>query len=261
MFTEEDFRQSPVTVTICGIAIAIELALTLVALSDPVNEMEVRMKYYNEFRLGIWVQIWLSDWCRFYLGDWWPRWLGEWWRPFTTTLLHGNLLHAFFNVAATMVFGAAIERWIGSLRYLGLIVLLAYVSSLAEFCLWPVIGPLLFMDAKPNGLVGFSGVGYGLFGYVWACRKYRGEFMEICSDQAVQWMMGWFLGFIVLTALRAFPVANMAHAGGLGLGLALGLATVEKGEKQIGWVAVSAISSVLVLSTLLYCPWHPLWPK
>lgn len=260
MFTEEDFRQAPITVTICGIAIAVELALTLVALSDPHSEEGVRLRYYNEFRLGIWVQIWLSDWCRFHLGDWWPPWMGEWWRPFTTTLLHGNILHAFFNVGATMVFGRPVESWLGPWRYLGLLVLLAYVSSLTQFCVWPVVGSLLFMDATPNTMVGFSGVGYGLFGFVWMCRNYRGEFMEVCHDRAVETMMGMFLLFFVLTALKLFPVANLAHAGGLGLGMALGLATVEKDEKKIGWIAVSVAGSLLALSTLLYCPWHPYWP-
>jgi hypothetical protein len=50
----------------------------------------------------------------------------------------------------------------------------------------------------------------------------------------------------------------MAHAGGLGLGLALGMATVEK-QQQLAWIAVAVVASLLTLSTLLYCPWHPLW--
>ena len=41
---------------------------------------------------------------------------GEYWRLWTVTLLHGNLLHLFFNMYALFLVGPIVERWYGSIR-------------------------------------------------------------------------------------------------------------------------------------------------
>ena len=43
---------------------------------------------------------------------------GEYWRLWTVTLLHGSLLHLFFNMYALYLVGPIVERWYGSIRFL-----------------------------------------------------------------------------------------------------------------------------------------------
>lgn len=242
LLPEANFRRTPVTLTLMAIAMACELAVVLGSMFGVGDEIALRMHIYNDWKMGIWLQIWR----------------GELWRPFTTTLLHANLLHALFNVYGCWLFGAAVENWQGSWRFFGLVVLLAYVSSMAEFVGWPIVGPWIVLN--PNnfgGLVGFSGVNYGLFGFVWMCRHDSPDCAAACTDSMVQWMMGWLVVFVALTTLEIMPVANIAHAAGLLLGILLGKATVER--NKLLWIAGATALSVLTLGTMFYCPWHPLW--
>lgn len=246
MFLEPqgDLRRAPVTMVLMALCVTIEMGLFLGGLFSPVGDLGVRTAAYNDFKLGIWLQMWR----------------GEYWRPFTTTLLHANFLHMAFNVHCLWTFGPAIESWLGSFRFAGLVVLLAYVSSLAEFTLWPILGPWLMPDPPDiQGLVGFSGVDFGLFGFCWMAREHRSECSLVCPDAIIQWMMSWFLIFIAFSALKWMPVANIAHGAGLGLGMLLGMATVEQGRRAIPWIVASTVVSLLFLSTMFYCPWHPLW--
>ena len=140
-----DFRRTPVTLILTATAAALELVCQF----DP----DRRELYLNEFKLGIWWQIWI----------------GEIWRPFTCTLLHGDLLHAAFNIYWALTLGAVLEVWMGPALFLGLFALLAYVSSLAEF-VWSNY------DQLGSGLVGMSGVVYGLLGFLWAGSRWRPVF-------------------------------------------------------------------------------------
>src|SRR5688572_855829 len=103
-FPPIDFRRTPVTLLL----VAVTVALTLIREIDD----NARKTYF--IKLVIWSEIWA----------------GEFWRPLTTTLLHGDLLHAFFNLYCILLFGIPLETWIGSWRIAGLMALLGYVSSL-----------------------------------------------------------------------------------------------------------------------------------
>ncbi len=87
---EINFRRTPVTLILTALALALEVVCTL--------KPEMRLSYYDEFKLGIWWQIWA----------------GELWRPFTTTVLHGGILHALFNMYWMTVFGPVVEHHFGS---------------------------------------------------------------------------------------------------------------------------------------------------
>jgi membrane associated rhomboid family serine protease len=224
---ELNFRRAPVTLILGVLALGLEVVCFL----DP----ERRSLYYNDFRLGIWIQIWE----------------GEWWRPFTTTLLQGGLLHAAFNVYWLMVFGPVLEGWLGSLRTLALIVLLASFSSLAEFVLWP------YVTGRPAaGTVGLSGVIYGLFGILWVAARHRPEFREVCNKQTVQTFVVWFFFCILSTWLDWMQVANLAHAAGLALGVLVGLAVFQNRRRWL-WIPAASLISITMLATMIAAPGNP----
>jgi membrane associated rhomboid family serine protease len=222
---EFDFRRTPVTLIIAAVAIALEVVSTF----DPAR----RLTLYSDYQLGIWSEIWL----------------GEFWRPFTTTLLHGDLLHVLFNVYWLFIFGNALERTLGSARLLGIVVLLSYVSSLAQFVVIGYWGDL-------RGSVGLSGVVYGLFGITWVARQYRPEFHTICNDGVVRLMLIWLVLCFVLTRLNILPVGNIAHTSGLGLGWLMGKTLFDK-RRRTAWAIATTVVSIAVLSTLIACPGHP----
>jgi len=226
-FSEIDFRRTPVTLIIAAIAVALEIVSTL----DPAR----REFYYMDLNLGLLSTVWQ----------------GEFWQPFTTTLLHGNLIHVLFNVSWLVVFGQVLEPRFGSFRYLGLFVLLAYVSMLPEFIVQNYRTPV----DKQVGCVGLSGIMYGLFGMVWIGRRWNPEFYAICDRQTVQLMIGWLFLCIVLTYADLMPVANIAHGAGLAFGVVFGLAAFDRAHR-IGWTLLAAAATLAVLSTLIACPGH-----
>jgi membrane associated rhomboid family serine protease len=217
-----DFRRAPVTISLAMVIAALEIVCTL----DP----DRRFYYYNDLKLGIAPRIWL----------------GELWRPFTTTLLHGTLLHAALNLAGLWVFGHVLEERLGSLRFLVVCVLLAYVSMLPEF--------LVTCYYSNVQIVGFSGVIYGLFGMLWIGRRWNPAFHAVCTDDIVRLLLGWLVLCIGLTVTRIMPVANFAHGFGLLFGVLYGLAAFSPQRRR--WWLAAGLATLAVLSALLGFPGH-----
>lgn len=222
------FERTPFTLLLAATVVALEVVCQL--------EPSRRDYYYNDVRLGIF----------------WPIWLGEIWRPFTTTLLHANLLHAAFNTYWLLVFGTAIEdRW-GPWRTAPLVVLLAMVSSLDQYVLADYWQPDY---QRQGGLVGLSGVVYGLFGLVWAGRRKVPGWSEVCPRDTVRLMIGWLIFCQVATWLEIMPIANAAHFGGLVQGGLIGLAAFAPRHRR-WWLALAVLVAVAVLATLIAAPGH-----
>jgi GlpG protein len=132
---------------------------------------------------------------------------GQVWRIVTPIIMHGSILHLLFNMWWLYDLGTLIERRIGSLRYLLLVLIVAAVSNYTQFV------------AQGPFFVGMSGVVYGLFGYAWV----RGRLDPTCGlhlrPDIAFYMMAWF--FLCAAGLIG-NVANWAHGGGLVAGAALG---------------------------------------
>lgn len=125
--------------------------------------------------------------------------------------LHVHPLHLIFNVYWLWIFGAQVEMAFGSWRTLGLLLALALGSAGFEYA---------FLD----GGVGLSGVGYGLFAFVWALSRCDQRFWM--TRTVVQLFVLWFFLCIVLTVTDALPIANVAHGTGALLGALLGFAVI-----------------------------------
>lgn len=227
---EIDFRRTPVTLILTALALALQVVCFLVP-----GQFEA---YYDGWKLGIDFHIWV----------------GEFWRPFTTTLLHGDPLHALFNVYWMAVFGPAVENLIGSYRTLGLIIVLATVSSLAELLI-----PSYF-EFPVGRMVGLSGVVYGLFGICWIGSRHRTEFLLVCDPLTVQILLAWLLICIPLTAFNVFNVANIAHGAGLLMGVLVGLAFFETRRRWL-WASLAGIIALAAFASMMGFPTHPVYER
>ena len=138
---------------------------------------------------------------------------GEVWRLVTPIFLHASLFHIFFNMYILYHFGSQIEHHYGTWKFAWLVILFAIFSNVAQAVL------------HDPYFLGFSGVGYGLFGFAWMISLYEPSRGIYVTQLTVIILMGWFAACF----LGFFPnVANWAHAGGLVAGLLAGFLFVQK---------------------------------
>ncbi len=138
---------------------------------------------------------------------------GQWWRLVTPIFIHFGVAHLLFNVAVVVEFGRRIEYGGGSWLLLGLTLIVAVCSNVAQFLL---SGTALFG--------GLSGVAYGLLAYV----VVRGRFD---ADPAWRVNRSFVVGVLLIlvamssgiTQLFGLYLANTAHWVGLGAGGAMAL--------------------------------------
>ena len=135
---------------------------------------------------------------------------GEVWRLVTPIFIHWSFFHLLFNLFWLRDLGGMIEMRRGSSRLLGLVVLAALLSCLAEF-LWEL------PDVATFG--GMSGVVYGLFGYVWVKDRFQPHLGLSISKETSMIMLAWLL--LCMTGMVG-PIANAAHVAGLVVGAATG---------------------------------------
>jgi membrane associated rhomboid family serine protease len=130
------------------------------------------------------------------------------WRLVTSMLPHVNGLHLLFNFCWLWTFGTALERSLGSWRFMALVAALESVSAAAEYALLV-------------GGIGLSGVVYGLLGFLWA-RGTDPRYQPFVQPATVWLFVFWFFLCLALTLAEIWPVANVAHAAGAVAGVALG---------------------------------------
>ncbi len=133
---------------------------------------------------------------------------GELWRLITPTFVHFDIYHMVFNLLWVWVCGGAIEKRRGWLAYLGLFVITASVSNLAQyFATGPAFG-------------GMSGVVYAFLGYVWMQMRVNPVgYAGVMPKAVVPVMLIWF----VACWINLIPnVANIAHTVGLIIGVVWG---------------------------------------
>lgn len=169
---------------------------------------------------------------------------GELWRLVTTTLVHGGVLHALFNLFWLYRFGPSLEGWMGPARYTGYLLALAAGSS----------GASLFLEGPAIGL---SGIVYGLLGTLWALRKRKDFAAELLSPQVLQVLLIWLVICAATGGSFGANIANVAHISGLALGWTLGAATLDR--RRIWWIAiwVAVVVGLAVLPLLAPAPPPP----
>jgi GlpG protein len=160
---------------------------------------------------------------------------GQPWRLITDILPHGDVLHLAFNLYWMWVFGAVIEEAFGHLKTAALLLLFAIGASALQYG---------FLSSG----IGLSGVGYGFFGLLWMLSKYDRDFHDAIDPRTVQVFLFWFVFCIITTVTNILPVANLAHAGGLILGLLVGIA-IGRPEQRALYSALTALAFGLMVWT------------
>ena len=135
---------------------------------------------------------------------------GQIWRLVTPILMHGSLIHIFFNLWCMKDLGSILEWRLGWRSLLGLILATAIVSNLAQYY---TSGP---------SFLGISGVVFGLLGFLWIKGKFDPNFGLELPRPIVFLMLLWLvLGYMrVLDSFVGATIANNAHLAGLIAGMA-----------------------------------------
>lgn len=167
---------------------------------------------------------------------------GDWYRIFTAALLHGGMMHVFFNMYALYLFGPRLEQQVGSTAFAALYVAAAGAGGAASYA----FGPLNQVS------VGASGAIFGLFGawlfVAWKMRATPGG--RAMFNQL----------FILLAINLALPllVPNIdwrAHLGGLVAGIGIAwlwsvLAVGRPNARTIRTVIALAVALAAVAVTI-----------
>ena len=133
---------------------------------------------------------------------------GEYWRFFTCTLLHGNLMHLFLNLAALYIFGKELESFFGTFKFLIIYLFTAWGASLASYAFSPGIA------------VGASGVAFGILGCL---ISFFYKEREHVSNAHLRFKTMYTLAIINIIFGLVMPnIDNSAHIGGLVTGLIVG---------------------------------------
>lgn len=162
---------------------------------------------------------------------------GQVWRLVTPALMHGDFIHIIFNMIWLMLLGTRIERREGAGLLLLLVTLAAVVPNLFQGLMPSQLDGSI---PKPVGdqwvtlFCGFSGVSYGLFGFVWMRGAWKGVPEYLLPTFTVMLLIAWFLlGVMGLDRdLLGIDMANWAHGGGLFVGLWVGSLEVGRSAKR-----------------------------
>ena len=163
---------------------------------------------------------------------------GEWWRLITAAFLHYGPFHLLLNMLALWWFGSALERRLGSGRFLAIYL----VSGLAGSA-----GALMLDPTTPT--VGASGAIFGVLGAGLVMEQFQRDYV----------FGGSALGIIVLNLVFTFSVANISiggHIGGLLAGAACAFGLSRFGRAHIaygraGVLGYATIAAISVASVLL----------
>ncbi len=139
---------------------------------------------------------------------------GELWRVLTPGFLHGGPIHLLFNMLSLASLGRLSERLEGIGRYALIVLLIAIGSHLLQGLM-----PTKWFGS-PN-FVGISGVVFGLLGYVGMKSTLRPD-LGFQLPAQVYLMTGLILFIGFNGGSSGFQMANLAHVGGLVVGIAIG---------------------------------------
>ena len=193
---------------------------------------------------GVTLMSWMGkDVSPLYLTD--DAFFRQPWRMVTCVLTHANFreqgflgfFHIIFNVMMIMRYGRFIEA-----RYHGLLTGLFYFAV--------ALGSGTLQFALSGGGIGLSGVGYGVFGFLWVASKRMPDFRDSLDYGAIVTWVGWFFFCIAATHFNVMHIANVAHGAGMGFGALIGLAASARSsttKTALGVATIALIGASIML--------------
>ncbi|MGY8768322.1 MAG: rhomboid family intramembrane serine protease [Pirellulales bacterium] len=140
---------------------------------------------------------------------------GQIWRLITPIFPHdpNGIMHIFFNMYMLFVLGRRTEAYLGSANFFLLCLFIGIGSNVGHaYC-------TVLIEGEIGPFYGFSGVGYGIFGFMWMKSKYEPNPLTYLPPQTILIVMFFFI--LCWTGLMG-NIANYAHAVGLTLGMIAG---------------------------------------
>jgi membrane associated rhomboid family serine protease len=155
-----------------------------------------------------------------------------WWALFSTAIVHFQIPHLLFNLAAFLALGQIVELTAGRIRFAILLPLLAWMASFSQ----------LYFEHAPG--IGLSGVVYGVFGFMLGAAPVNPFYLWFVRKNAAM-LIGWAVLCLVFTQFKIMNIANAAHFGGLIFGALCGL---YYGLPKLRWVFAALVLAILVWS-------------
>ena len=128
---------------------------------------------------------------------------GNFWGLITANFLHFNIFHLLFNVYWLYILGQKIEKEVSKIEYFVLIISSGIIVSIFELAVSGALG------------VGYSGIGYALFGFIYIRAKFDSNFKNYLSSKTVNLLFIWLFLCVLTTITSTIDVANTAHFTGL----------------------------------------------
>lgn len=178
--------------------------------------------------------------ARFGLFDDYDVFSGAYWGLVTSAFVHVEPIHLLFNLYWLWFIGGALERSIGPLRWIVFCAFAAFVSSGIQLL------------SGESG-IGFSGVGYALFGFGWVARSRYPELARIVTDRTALIFIGWGIFCVVATQIGMMHIGNWAHASGLAFGVATAALTLDGQSRWLGAIGLAVLAAAAVVPVA----WNP----
>jgi membrane associated rhomboid family serine protease len=137
------------------------------------------------------------------------------WMLVTSIFLHGGYFHIFFNLLILFMFGSLLERGIGRQRYVALFFLAGIVGNLCYLAYCVAAG-------SDDPSLGASGAIYGILGCLAVLDPERTVYLYFFPIKLKFAVLVFAAVDVALMLGQVGGIANAAHLGGLGVGLAFG---------------------------------------
>jgi len=173
-------------------------------------------------------------------------WEGQWWPLVTSAFLHYELWHLAFNMYWLWVLGGRLELEIGSAKFLAFVLTSAFFTSAMQLAVSSTTG------------IGFSGVGYAIFGLMWVARRWRPAFATALTTRICQLFIFWMFGCLFMTWASDLDIGNTAHFSGLLFGAIASPLLAQPARKQFALAGLGASLGIAVVS-LIWAPWNTHW--
>jgi len=141
---------------------------------------------------------------------------GEYWRFFTCSLLHGNLMHLFLNLAGLFIFGRELESIYGPIKFLLLCLLTSWGATLTSYAF------------SSSTAIGASGIVLGIIGCLIAF-----YFSQKGKVTGADYKFKSMYTLVIINLILGFMmprIDNSAHIGGIATGLLSGWLLLPKYE-------------------------------